>query len=180
VLRAYHNTFLRDTPVFRNYFLFGLGAQGLRQNERDVFNNVFIQTNLIPGTTIHGKEAQQLREGGNLLWGIQEGPEFTGDYFGKFRSSPLFELSRTVYQPGWTTHDHVADPQFVNVSNDLRLQPSSPAVDSGQSLPSDWPDPLRSSDKNQPDIGAVPLNATPWRIGIDGRMSLFGGEESDD
>jgi hypothetical protein len=31
------------------------------------------------------------------------------------------------------------------------------------------PDPLRNSDPDQPNIGAV-----PWRIGVDGRMSLFG------
>src|SRR5262249_48978636 len=30
VLRFYHNTVLRRTPVFRDYYLFGLGAQGLR------------------------------------------------------------------------------------------------------------------------------------------------------
>lgn len=177
VMRVYHNTIVRDTPVWRNYFLMGLGAQGLRQNERDVFNNIFVQTDRVPGVTIHGKQAAHLREGGNLLWGVQEGPQFTGDLFGKFRSSPLFELSRAVYAPGWTTNDRVADPQFVSL-DDLRLQSTSPAIDSGQSLPAKWPDPLRQSDANQPDVGVLPAGAKPWRIGVNGRLSLFGVAKS--
>jgi hypothetical protein len=175
VMRVYHNTIVRDTPVWRNYFLMGLGAQGLRQNERDVFNNIFVQTDRIPGVTIHGKQAADLREGGNLLWGAKEGPEFTGDLFGKFRSSPLFELSRVVHPPGWTTHDRVADPRFVSLEDDLTLQPGSSAVNAGQSLPEEWPDPLRLSDANQPDSGVLPIGARPWGIGVDGRLSLFGG-----
>ena len=38
---------------------------------------------------------------------------------------------------------------------DLRLQPDSPAIDSGQPIPSDWFDPLRDADKETPDIGAA-------------------------
>jgi hypothetical protein len=158
--------------------LFGLGAQGLRQNERDVFNNIFVQTEQVPGVTIHGKQAAILREGGNLLWGIKEGPQFKGDLFGKFRSSALFELSREVYSPGWTTQDRIADPQFVSFDDDLSLQPESPAVDSGQSLPENWPDPLRSSDANQPDSGVLPAGGRLWSVGIDGRLPLFGGVKS--
>lgn len=179
VMRVYHNTLLRDTPIFRNYFLFGLGAMGLNKgNERDVFNNIFVQTDRIPGATIYLKEAPQLREGGNILWGMQEGPEYSGGLFDKLRSSPLFELSQAVYEPGLSTQDRVADPQFVNMPSDLRLQPGSPAVDSGQSLPEEWPDPLKTSDRNEPDVGAIPLGTTPWKIGIDGRMSLFGDTQS--
>ncbi len=174
VMRVYHNTFIRDTPVFRNYFLFGLGAAGLRQNERDVFNNVFVQTDRVPGVTILGKQVAQLREGGNLLWGIQEGPQASGDLFGKFRSSPLFDLSREVYPPGWTTNDRLANPQFVSVDDDLRLGPESPAIDTGQNIPASWPDPLKEADAKQPDIGAIPHGVTPAAIGIDGRLSIFG------
>jgi len=63
VMRVYHNTFLRREPVFRDYFLFGLGAVGLRHNERDVFNNLFVQAERVPGAVILGKEAGRLREG---------------------------------------------------------------------------------------------------------------------
>lgn len=181
VMRVYHNTLLRDTPVFRNYFLFGLGAAGLRKNERDVFNNIFVQTERVPGVVILGKQASPLREGGNLLWGYQEGPSSKEEaHFQRLRRSPLFAASKAVYPAGWTTHDAVADPRFqvapsANNDGDLRLAPGSPAVDFGQPLPADWPDPLRRQDAEAPDAGALPLGVEPWSIGIDGRINLFSG-----
>jgi hypothetical protein len=47
-------------------------------------------------------------------------------------------------------------------------------VNAGLPLPEAWPDPLREADRGQPDIGALPLGAEAWRIGIDGRLSVFG------
>ena len=182
VMRVYHNTFLRHEPVYRDYFLFGLGAAGLRHNERDVFNNIFAQTGSVPGTVIIGmKEAENLREGGNLLWGARDGPALKGDPFAKFRAAPLFVESRKRYAAGWTTHDLVADPKFMSLPTDesrpadIRLKLGSPAINAGQSLPPEWPDPLRASDKDAPDIGALPLGVNPWGIGVDGRLSIFGG-----
>jgi hypothetical protein len=181
-MRVYHNTFLRRTPVFRNNYLFGLGVGGMRDTERDVFNNLFVQMDQVPGVNFVAlKEAPKLREGGNLLWGVQAGPTLKGDPFAKFRASPLFKQSRQWYEVGWTTHDRVADPKFVRLAqspsgaNDLRLQPGSPAIDAGQSLPEQWPDPLHEADKGEPDIGALPVGAKPWGVGVDGRLSLFGG-----
>jgi hypothetical protein len=182
VLRFYHNTVLRDTPVFRDYFLMGLGAQGLRHNERDVFNNIFVQTDRVPGVNFGGaKEAENLREGGNLIWGMKEGPTLQGDPFAKFRASSLFAESRKRYEPGWTTHDRVADPRFIAPPVDaaqavnLRLRSGSPAIDAGQPLPPEWPDPIREADKGKPDIGVVPVGVDPWGVGVDGRVFLFGG-----
>lgn len=177
VMRVYHNTFLRHAPVFRDYFLFGIGPSGMRHTERDVFNNIFSQTGPVPGTTIVGmKEAENLREGGNLLWGAQGGPTLTGDPFAKFRASPLFAESRKRYAAGWTTHDRVADPKFMKLPDDetlptdLRLQPGSPAINTGQPVPAEWPDPLRAADKDAPDIGALPLGVKTWGVGVDGRI----------
>jgi len=182
VMHVYHNTLLRDTPVFRDYFLFGFGAQGLRNTERDVFNNLFVQTTGVPGAGFAGvKEAGDVREGGNLLWGVKDGPAFKGDPFAKFRASPFFVDSRKRYEPGWTTQDRVADPKFVRLSpgesqaDDLRLQPDSPAINTGQPVSPEWPDPLRAADKDAPDIGALPLGAPAWSVGVDGRIPLFGG-----
>ncbi len=177
VMRVYHNTLLRRTPVFRDYFLFGLGATGLKNTERDVFNNLFVQAERVPGVVILGKEAGQLREGGNLLWGMKDGPMLKVDAFKKFRGSALFAESRKQYEPGWTTQDRIADPKFVKLTGDdvdLRLQADSPAADSGQSLPRDWPDPLRDADKGAPDVGAMPIGSDVWGVGVDGRISLFG------
>lgn len=180
VLRVYHNTFLRKEPVFRNNYLFGLGATGLRRTERDVFNNIFLQMDKIPGVQFVGiKEASDLREGGNLLWGMKEGPTLKADPFTKFRKSPLFVDSRKRYEPGWTTNDLIADPKFVRLdedASDLRLRPDSPAVNKGLAIPNDWPDTLRDLDKGQPDIGAFPLGADAWGIGVNGRLSLFTGK----
>lgn len=182
VMRFYQNTFLRASPVFRGHFLFGLGAVGLRHNERDVFNNIFVQKRGIPGPGFVAiKTAGQLREGANLLWGVDDGPSVKNDVFAKFRTSPLFEQSKQHYEAGWTTHDRFVDPKLrripdsPNPTSDLRLQPDSPAVDAGIAIPAEWPDPFRDSDEGKPDIGAIPLGAEPWAVGVDGRISIFSG-----
>jgi hypothetical protein len=180
VMRVYHNTFLRREPVFRDYFLFGLGAVGFRNNERDVFNNLFVQADRVPGAVILGKEAFRLREGGNILWGMKEGPTGKTNPFAKLRASPLFKASREFYEPGWTTNDLVADPKFVkladvNETSDLRPAKGSAAIDAGQPIPGKWPDPLRDADTDKPDIGAIPFGAKTWGVGVDGRIPLFGG-----
>ncbi len=183
VMRVYHNTFLRREPVFRNYFLFGLGAVSLQDTERDVFNNLFVQADRVPGAVVLGKQAGALREGGNLLWGVNEGPTNTSDPFAKLRNSPLFKDSQRFYQPGWTTNDLVADPNFVNLAkdpgerSDLRLSAGSPAIDAGLVLPITWPDPLREADKGQPDLGVIPLGVEPWGVGVEGRIPIFGGPQ---
>ena len=175
-MHVYHNTLLRETPTFRDYFLFGLGGQGMRNTERDVFNNIFVQMNKVPGAGFAGiKDAGNLREGGNILWGVKDGSTITGDPFAKFRASPMFAASRKFYEPGWTTNDRVLDPKFVNAPTDLRLASDSPAINTGGSLPAEWPDPLRESDREKPDIGALPLGVKPWGVGVDARISLFGG-----
>jgi hypothetical protein len=181
VIHFYHNTVLRQTPVFRDQFLFGLATQGLRHSERDVFNNIFVQSDRLPGVSfVAVKQADNLREGGNLIWGMQEGPTLNRDAFAKFRSSPLFQESRKVYGPGWTTQDRVADPKFAHLSPDataaadLRLQADSAAINTGLPIPGEWPDPLRGSDQAAPDSGALPQGGQPWGVGVGGRIPLFG------
>jgi hypothetical protein len=181
VIHFYHNAVLRRTPVFRDTFLLGLGALGLRNTERDVFNNIFVQADRVPGVGFVGvKHAANVREGGNLIWGIRGGPTLDRDPFARFRSSALFEESRRWYGPGWTTDDRIADPRFVRLAADpstpadLRLEPDSPAIDAGLPIPAGWPDPLRGADRGQPDIGALPHGAGPWGVGVDGRVPIFG------
>lgn len=181
VLHVYHNTLLRSSQTFRDYFLFGLGAQGLGGTERDVFNNLFVQSDGVPGAGFAGiQRAGRLREGGNWLWGLKDGPTLDRDPLVKFRASKMFQASREFYEPGWTSQDRVADPKFIRLSAeaaapaDLRLASDSPAVDAGLPLPADWPDPLQKIDANKPDIGVLPLDVEPWGVGVDGRVPLFG------
>ena len=181
VMHVYHNTILRTGPVFRDYFLFGLGSQGLNDTERDVFNNILVQQDKIPGTGFAGiKEAGQLREGGNILWGVKDGPTLAGDVFKKFRASPMFVSSQKWFSPGWTSHDRVVDPGLTHITPeatgpvDATLRSGGAAVDSGHAVPSEWPDPLRVSDQGEPDVGALPLGAASWGVGVDGRVPLFG------
>jgi hypothetical protein len=185
VMRFYQNTVVRTGPVFRDYFLFGLGTQGLRHSERDVFNNIFVQIEKVPGAGFAGiKEPGQVREGGNLLWGIKDGPRVSGEPFAKFRATPFFQASRKLHEPGLSTLDFVADPKFVqppgevSTSADLRLAPGSAAIDKGQPIPDPWPDPLRGADAGAPDIGALPAGTEPWGVGVDGRIPLFGEHNS--
>lgn len=181
VMRIYHNTFLRREPAWRNYFLFGLAGRGLRNTERDVFNNLFVQMNLVPGVVVLGKTAGPLREGGNLLWGIKAGPAIKNDPFAKLRQSPLFSDSKRFYKPGWTTNDLVGNPKFARLTadpshtSDLTLAEGSHAIDAGVTVPSDWPDPQRNLDHGKPDIGAIPYGGKSWGVGIEGRISVFGG-----
>jgi len=182
VMHIYHNTLLRQTPIFRDGYLFGLSSGGLARTERDVFNNIFVQMDRVPGVAFVGMQrADDVREGGNLIWGVNEGPQLKMDPFAKFRASKLFADSRNRYEAGWTTHDQVADPQFVRLTAnnagppDLRLQPGSPAINHGQPIPAAWPDPLRDMDKDQPDSGALSAGAEAWGVGVDGRVPLSGG-----
>ena len=181
VLHFYQNTVVRNTPIFRDSFLFGLGSQGLRRTERDIFNNIFVQSDTVPGAGFVGMQhAENVREGGNLIWGLQEGPKLNRDVFAKFRASKLFDESRQHYEAGWTTHDRVVDPKFVRLTADrstpadLRLQPDSAAIAAGRPIPVDWPDPLRNAAQAQPDIGALPAGAEAWGVGVDGRVPLMG------
>ena len=48
----------------------------------------------------------------------------------------------------------------------------------GQPVPPEWPDPLRAADKGAPDIGALPLGAEVWGVGVDGRLALLGGAKT--
>lgn len=175
VMRVYHNVFLRREPVFRDYFLFGLGAVGLKNTEREVFNNVFVQMDRIPGAVILGKEVGKLREGANVLWGVKEGPTRKGDPFAKFRMNPLFEASKKVYEAGWTTHDRVMDPGFEMLTAkgvDLRLKKDSELRGNGLPLPATWPDHVRT--KTWLAIGVMQKGQEPWGVGVDGRVPLFG------
>jgi len=179
----YQNTVLRRDRAWRDYYGFGLGNMGLAgRSKRRVFNNIFVQAKGLPGLVLWPKPDEvDMQVDANLFWATAQGPAFQGDLFAKVRASAVVEASKKQYPPGWAAHDVFADPQFVNMNGDgkkldLRLQKGSAAIDAGVPVPGDWPDPLRSADKGKPDIGALPLGAEPWRVGVNGRLPLFPNE----
>lgn len=177
----YHNTVLAGDAPRYDYLTDGWGRAAGKGTQRRVFNNIVCQLHGLPGSTLPAA-ASDFQADGNVLWSVSDGPSFTGDLFKKFRASPEFDRSQEKYPAGWTTHDRFADPKFVAYAGDwqqlvdLRLQSSSPAIDAGVKLDESWPDPLRAVDKGAPDVGAVPLGTTPWRVGVLGRLTAFGGD----
>ena len=175
----YHNTILAGDPPRYDYGTDGLGKAMGRGTSRRVFNNIICQMQGLPGQSLPDS-ATDFQADGNLFWSLSEGDTFSGKFLAKFRSSPAFEQSQQQYRSGWTTHDLFADPRFVDLSHDwqdvtdLRLTEDSPAVDAGVPLPKAWPDPLRASDPQAPDAGAVPRGVEPWPVGIRGRLNVFG------
>ena len=73
---------------------------------------------------------------------------------------------------GRAKHDLFQDPGFVKFSTDwheiadVRLKPTSPAVNSGKDL---YPLPDGLVDSGPRDRGAIPLESKPWPVGIRGQ-----------
>jgi len=138
---------------------------------RRVFNNLFVHLQLMPAFP-KLDPARNVHSDGNLFWSPTLDEKKTAAFFYRFRSSPFYEQSKAVYNPGFTTNAVLANPQFVKmetdgtIENDYRLQSDSPAVNAGAALPTDWPDPLRDQDGGRPDIGALPLGAPILQAGI--------------
>ncbi len=173
----YHNTVIRPDTAWRGYYGFGIGGRGLRNTQRRVFNNVFVQLTGIPGLNIT-PEPTDLFIDGNLHWGVQDGPEFTADFFKT--QGRAYGFRNTEYPSGWMEHDQFADPKFERLSTeidgamDLRLREGSPAINAGVDIPAAWHDPLRAEDAARPDLGAIPRGVAAWNVGINGRISVFG------
>ena len=186
----YHNTVLRTEPSWRGYYGCGVGGRATRDSRRRVFNNIFLQTEGLPGL-VFSSGPDDIQVDGNLHWGLEQGPKFEGDFFkvqgrrGAFRRKP--------YPESWMVHDVFADPKLLplggagdsgvaGVAGKVRVGVSlgqgSAAVNAGVALPAGaegpWHDPLREADAGRPDIGAVPGGHKPWTVGIGGRVTLAG------
>ena len=146
-----------------------------------MFNNIFVQTERVPGVGFVGmKQAENVREGGNLIWGLKEGPTLQQDPVRQVPRVAAVQRKPQALRAGLDdarprrrpeVRPHATDD---SAPLDLSLQSDSPAVNSGLPLPPDWPDPLRDADRAEPDIGALPHGTQPWGVGVDGRLPLFG------
>ena len=148
----YHNTVLRSDPSFRGYYGFSMGGQGLRNTQRRVFNNVFVQLDGVPGLNfLMGSD--DVMVDGNLHWGTVAGPSYSGDFF---KQSQPAAFKKTPPPPGIMEHDVFADPKFakspasVDSDCDLTLVQGSPAINAGVAVPVAWLDPLREHDEGAP------------------------------
>jgi hypothetical protein len=166
VYYLYQNTFLLPGDAFRDYYAFAWGSH-TRGTTRRVFNNIFVQVDVLPGLNFAGTSPDDdFEANGNLLWGLTDGPNFRGDFFEAARRLPWFEASKRRYPPGWGAGDVFANPQFVSADSgkdqpvDLRLREGSPAIDAGVELPGAWPDPFKTIDDGKPDVGALPHRTT--------------------
>lgn len=171
----YHNTVLRKDNSWRGYYGFGMGGRATRNTQRRVLNNIFVQTDGVPGLSF-ASGGDDTYVDGNLHWGVNDGPKFEGEFFSKKRYGPAFR--RTSLPDGWMAHDLFADPKFrlfktdAAGAYDVALQKSSPAVNAGAPVPDEWFDPLAENDPGAPDIGAIPLSVDSWNVGIDGRIRI--------
>ena len=168
-LNFYHNTVVSRAAPYRGYYAAGWGGH-MRGTKRRLFNNIFVQVEGLPGLNFESPDID-MQAGGNLHWSLQDGPNYEGDFFGKFRSSSNFSASKKTYKPGWTTDDVFADPKLRQFASDwhkpldISVANDSPAIDAGVQISNDWYDPLRSDDNSKPDIGAIPLGGGPLKVG---------------
>ena len=176
----YQNTTL--TPVghtlgsYTSGMVFALSPDA----ERRVFNNLCVYIGGLkqyPVAFGYKRDQGNLAFDGNLHWHSDPTVKMPADYFKTSRTHVLSELNKKNYPDGWDAHSVIGDPKFVSFSTnavegvDLRLQPNSPALKAGVQLPPDWPDPLRPKGEAMPDIGAIPGDAEPLKVGIDGRTT---------
>lgn len=166
-LYSYHNTVVVRSAARAAEMNLLDGA--VPERPRRAFNNIFVHGERLP--PLASPDPARAQADANLYWQPGLDPNAASNYFKTYRSSPAFLASQKVYAPGFHAHSLAADPKFVKYEadgsavNDYRLQPGSPAIDAGVELPAAWPDPLRQQDKGPPDIGALPLNAEPFRAG---------------
>jgi hypothetical protein len=150
-IHFYHNTVISRDAAFRNYYALGWGGH-MRNTQRWVMNNIFVQREGWPGAVVLKEERDGLHAHANLHFGQGERPQ-----------------SDTRYTP--PESDLFADPRLAGDFADWRqpadvaLQGDTPAADAGSDIPKDWPDTLRDQDAGKPDLGALPRGVDASAIG---------------
>jgi len=133
---------------------------------RFVFNNLFVHAARLPGpnVTIVGQGISD----GNLYWSLGEKPADAAALFAKFRNSPAFAESKSIYPSGFGTGSRLGDPKL---NDDYTLGAGSAAIDAGVDASADVKDPFRAADQGAPDIGALPLGVKMFQVGRDAAPS---------
>jgi hypothetical protein len=155
-LKFYHNTVFTHEGAFREAYAAGWGGS-TRGTQRYVFNNIFVQELRLPGLVIQLAKPDILQADGNLHWSYDVAATQSSDF--PTRLKALAKQNENE----WGKRDLLADPHFQSSPDNsetnqaFRLSADSPAINAGVTIPEALPDPLRTIDQGQPDVGAYPV-----------------------
>ena len=182
----YHNTFLTGDPPRYEYGADGISKGMASGTKRRVVNNIFYQLRGMPGQTLPPTDAQ-FEARNNVFWSATDGATFSPDQWcAKFRNSPDH-----AKRPDWTKDDLFADPMFMRISadwrepTDLRLRAASPAINSALAAAPGMNAVTMAGGFEQAGIagltterGALSRSMSPARVGVRGRLDIFGNVET--
>lgn len=172
----HNNTLITGDPPRYEYGTDGF-SRAVASTTRGVANNLICQLHGLPGNWLPPGEAHYSADH-NLMWTVDEQARATPAV------KPRYPRDQIPPPAEWAAHDQFVDPKFVSFDADwrkpidLRLRAESPAIDAGreteqrsnlQAAPS-----LRTLDQGLPDIGAIPLGAPMWPVGVYGRLDVGG------
>ena len=162
-MHVLHNTIIGGHIERPDFGAAGLGSGMGKGTTRHVLNNILCADVGEPGVAMP-KDAARFHTGANILW------SFAGGSADAWHA----KLQRAA---GGSTTDRIADPGFRSHALDWRekvdlaLRDDSPAIGAAVALPAGSFDPLQGRGA---DIGAIPKDAAPRRVGVRGRMDVFG------
>ncbi|MGD9496879.1 MAG: DUF1565 domain-containing protein [Armatimonadota bacterium] len=177
----YQNTLIAPATYYS--YAHRMWAYATESAKRRCFNNICVYLNRWPDTRLafeRGGLAAHTGDiilDGNLHWCANPEAEVPTDMLDTARTCAASERMRAQYPDGWAARSVMADPRFRAFSvapaqvNDYRLAEGSPALGGGVVLPEEFPDPERPVAGAAPDIGALPGDAEPLRVGRGGRVT---------
>ncbi len=157
---VYHNTIVGSHVERPDWGSPGLGVGMGKGTTRHVLNNILCSDIGETGVTMP-KEAERFHAQGNVLWSFDPAKQDVAAWKTKMTSSSASAAAT----------NHLINPSFAKYESDWKsdvdLTPSLSME--GVAVPQDWFDPLKGKG-----IGAVSTGEEPWRIGIHGRLDVFG------
>jgi len=164
-----YNTFI----VSGNQFAGGTLGRTHPDSVRNVFNNIFVYEEKLPGIPKEGSLAGQANLDGNLHWVAASDVKVPADWVQKIHESPASQENVEQWKGDpWAVHSRYGNPEFKNWElsrldqNDYRLKESSPALDLGIAFPDQ--EHLRGPARGKI-VGAL-ATKDPLKVGINRRV----------
>jgi hypothetical protein len=144
----YHNTIVGGEIGRADFGIQGLGVGMGKGTTRHVIDNILCVDVSKPGVKLPN-DASHFTAEGNIIWSFDAGAP----------------------KPAAPAGNQLADPGFKHYAADWRedVDLTPRAAVAGAAIPEDWFEPIHSND-----IGALPADGTPWRIGVRGRLDVCG------